>query len=365
MGSFYATCSITDLSITDGDQMYMQLIIPTWVKNPHSIDGEQYGCGEKGLRVSNEGAMGEFVPFGFPIAGHYADYGNMDGITKDRNIEMLEEFFNIPIQDIISCATDDRWYKLAYKPVIEDNTKEEYKGQHNSWTVADNKMKNIEILKDLTVTYFKKEHYEYLSESLRGGDDYWMDETKKRFKKIKKSLKRLAQINAEQAKQAKKPQIKLEDITDKQVKMYRDTFGDEKDMTDGEIRLEYFMMLNVSSDSKYKLSRAELDRSFPITSMARVDMYALLPLTEEDADEVIKQYTFIVNMHSLYKVIRPSYYGSQTDNFKMYSDFHKMSVELTGGMIEESVKSEVGFFISEALAKVKTYLMMIKTKSIR
>jgi len=46
-------------------------------------------------------------------------------------------------------------------------------------------------------------------------------------------------------------------------------------------------------------------------------------------------------MHNLYKVIRPSYYGSQQDNFQAYVDFHKKSVELVGDVVLENKKDTI------------------------
>lgn len=349
MGSFYATCSITDVSIIDNDKMYMQLILPTWVKNPHSIDGEKIGCGEKGLRVSNEGAMAEFVPFGFPIEGHYADYGDIDGIVKTRNVEMLEKFFNLSMEDIIGCATDDRWVRYG---MDEDRDS----GSHD-WTIGGNKMENIEILKQLTVTYFKKEHYDYLSEDFRGDDSYWMEESKKRQNKMKKALKKLGKHNATISSKPKKPELTFEEITEEHISAYREVFLDEDEtMTDDQIKIEYLSMQSYSNDSNdYKLSRLDMQYLFPIPSIAKYDMYALLPLTEEDFTEVKKQHAFIINMHSLYKVIRPSYYGSQSDNFGIYADFHKFSAELVSEHKVEMAKSEIGYYIEEALEGLDGY----------
>lgn len=339
MGSFYATCSITDLSITDGDQMYMQLILPSWVNNPHSIDGEQIGCGEKGLRVANEGPLGEFVPFGFPIAGHYADYGDIDGIVKDRNIEMLEEFFNIPIQDIISCATDDRWYKHSYLPAIIEKKEEEYEGAWKSWTVGKNKMVNVEILKKLTVTYFRKEHYDYLSQNSLLTDDHYYE--KERVKRLEKMVEKLSHLDSERPKESK-PDFTKNDITDKIRERFIKVFGKEGSSDESIIEIQ---------NHKDEQWWYPFQYTFYIPSIARVNMFQKLPIGPEDVEQVMLQYRFITNMGNLYKVLRPSYYGSQDDNFKAYVKFHKMTTELVDETRLKMKADTVLFVVSDILKR--------------
>lgn len=344
MGSFYSTCSITDLSITDGDQMYMQLILPSWVTNPHSIDGERIGCGEKGLRVSNEGPLGEFVPFGFPIAGHYADYGDIGGIVKNRNIEMLEEFFGISIEDIISCATDDRWYEHSYKPQKVDKTKEEYEGQHESWTVGDNKMKHINILKKLTVTYFRKEHYDFLSkESIASGG--WSEG--ERSKRLQKMIKALGELEAKKPK-TKTKEFTKKDITEELRNRFKEIFGEDGSDDESIIQLQ---------NHKDKSWWYDFQYTFYIPSIATTNMFQLLPIGPQDEEQVVKQYTFIMNMSNLYKVLRPSYYGSQEDNYDAYVKFHEMTTNLVNekkmNLKQDIILDEIGYYLKYTLKDIK------------
>lgn len=192
MGSFNVTCSISDLTIISGDEMYIQLMLPTWVINPYSIDSEKVGCGEKGIRVSSEGSMGEFVPFGFPIYMDYTDSGEGDINIRDRNVEMLESFFGIPIERIIEYSYDYNWYKYTYKDAIENGKEEEYKGKYDKWLI-DNKdnIKNVDILKKLTLTFFKKEHYDFLSKKIYGDDSYYNEEREEKLINMLDSLKEL------------------------------------------------------------------------------------------------------------------------------------------------------------------------------
>lgn len=348
MGSFYATCSITDLSITDGDDMYMQLIIPTWVTNPYSIDGERVGCGEKGLRVSNEGALAEFVPFGFPIEGKYADYGNIDNIVKTHNIEMLEEFFNLSIENIIDCATDDRWYKHGYKPAIEENKEEEYKGQYKSWVIGDNKMTNIDILKKLTVTYFRKEHYDFLSKEPIGSDTYYNKERKTRLDKMVKSLTKL---DENRPKDGKRKVFDKKNITDKIREKYK---AIRKENSTDEQFDDLITEMQSYLDGSWWDS--ELSRMYYIPDLARVNMFKILPIGALDAEEVTKQYIFISNMYDLYKVLRPSYYGSQSNNFDAYVKFHEFSTNMVNEnkmtLKADTILSDVAYILNDKLKSI-------------
>lgn len=341
MGSFYATCSITDLSITDGDPTYIQLLVPSWrSSSQYALDNEDSGCGEKGLRVSNDGALCEFSPFGFPIEGEYADYGDIDSIVRDKNVEMLEKFFNLKIEEIIACAQDDRWLKYGH-PSSKDY-KEDGVGD---WSIGDNKMQNLEILKELTVTYFRKEHFDYLSQSFIGGDAYWINETKKRLESIKKDLTYLGKSKRGDSKDYKS----LDSITDEDIKNYREIFySQSNDLSDNQIKLIYWQMLNVSKDRL----PSGLEYTFPIPSLCKFNMYVKLPINEDFIDEVIKQRTFVTNMHALYKVLRPSYYGSQTENFKAYVNFHRMSTELVAEIEEQNFKTRLEWELKNVLSDV-------------
>jgi hypothetical protein len=352
MGSFYSTCSISDLSIIDSDSTYIQLIVPTWVKNPHSIDGEQIGCGEKGLRVSNEGPLCEFSPFGFPIEGKYADYGNIDNIVPSRNIEMLEEFFGIPIVDIISCATDDRWYRYGY---LEPNK------QNNSWIIADNKMKNVEILKQLTVTYFRKEHYDFLSEKLL--DINYKDERKKHINKINNILNELDKVRPKNSKHRK--EFTLSDITDEIREKYMVIRGS---YSNSEFDMLIIQMENYKKEIWWK---GEWNYNLYIPSLNKMNMFKLLPIGSKDFEEVKKQYIFTRNMGDLYKVIRPSYYGSQSDNFDAYVKFHNFSVSLVNSqknkIKKDTVLDDISYVLKYTLNDVdnKDVVDIIKNKIVQ
>ena len=106
MGSFYSTCSISHMTLTN-QRTSIQILAPNYSL---SLDGDKLG-----MIVSNDGAQCFFGPFGFPIHGEYSDCGDIDNIIRDRNVEMIEDFFNLDIDQVLGNIGDDRWYKHGEK----------------------------------------------------------------------------------------------------------------------------------------------------------------------------------------------------------------------------------------------------------
>lgn len=134
MGSFYSSCSISHMRLTN-QKTSVQLLVPGYVTDLHS---------HKGMIVSNEGAQAFYSPFGFPIHGRYYDYGYLEDIIEDDNTKMLEEYFNMSISNIIKCIGGKR-------DVPKD-------------------AKNIEFYNQLSMTYFRTEVLEHLQEGWQNID---------------------------------------------------------------------------------------------------------------------------------------------------------------------------------------------------
>ena len=98
MGSFYLTCSISHMTLNH-QKTSIQLLVPKYnTKQYSSLSFKEH----MNIICSNEGAQAFFSPFGFPIHGVYDDYGRIHNIKRDKNVEQLEEFFGIGIDDIIA-----------------------------------------------------------------------------------------------------------------------------------------------------------------------------------------------------------------------------------------------------------------------
>jgi len=106
MGSFSFTCQLSGLPITSGEKAVIIPIIPKdhwWDNSEKSLRkfGQVHFC-------SNDGENIFFEELCFPIFGEYNDYGSMENIIHDDNIKVLEEFFELSIEDIIEVLTDGR-----------------------------------------------------------------------------------------------------------------------------------------------------------------------------------------------------------------------------------------------------------------
>ena len=157
MGSFYLTCSVSHMTLNH-QKTSVQLLVPKYnTKQYSSLSFEEH----TNIICSNDGAQAFFSPFGFPIRGRYDDYGHLHDIRRDTNVEQLEEFFGIPIEDIIN----------NIGRVREDDLKD---------------MKNREMYISLGMTFFRTEVLEFLERgwentNLTNPDKYSSEEYLKSF----------------------------------------------------------------------------------------------------------------------------------------------------------------------------------------
>jgi len=248
----------------------IQLLVPTFSK-----DFSEH----KGMIVSNDGAMCFFAPFGFPIHGRYYDYGQIEDIERDANVEMLEDFFNLSIEQILENVGDDRWHKYGEKR-DGDST-------DNHWKITGKDggaVKNQDVFLELGMTYFRTEVLEYLEEGWKdlipGAKEHGQYTIGGRIGQYFDELKKLRK-------------------EDKSI------FG-----------------------SKYE---SKYGTSLYLPSLIEISMWDLLPITQETSgDEMLKQVTFLYNLgyRKLGKMLLPSVYGSQQDNWFETLKFNKFTNDL-------------------------------------
>lgn len=230
MGSFYSTCMVTRQTISDGQEMYAQFMVPSAFstynrKNQKGVaqmfvDGflrtakekgvefaiktwddttsnwgtsEEMQTAPKGLIVS-DGSLNQWVPFGPAIRGYYDDYGRIqpadDEDSKER-VRILEAIIGLPFETIQEVATDDRWLRYGFR---EGDT---------MWALkdVDKDMPDwqLEICKQLSVTHFHGKVYDELinpnfdpesRDGIATGIDTWRED------KIKKIEKLIPQIDS-------------------------------------------------------------------------------------------------------------------------------------------------------------------------
>jgi hypothetical protein len=264
MGSFYSTCSVSNMTLVN-QKTSILLLSPGYTTE----------IGTTGMIVSNDGAQEFYSPFGFPIHGEYYDYGYINNIQRDRNVEMLEDFFGISIDDIIKNIGDDR--------DIPEN------------------IKNKEIFENLSMTYFRTEVLEYLQ---LGWDDINISNPGEytmggRISKLLKSL----------SKKIYYDDTRLLELSSK------------KDKTDSE-REELYELMDLVNGSAIR------ENSY-ITSLSKLNMFKLLNITLDFKDDILKQYMFLTNLgFSLNKILLPSVYGSQDTNWLELYKFNNFVSEL-------------------------------------
>lgn len=190
MGSFYTMCSVTNQTIVDGQELVVQFMLPrrtsqegsgymvasfvkqakkdglekaleSWEK---TTEGWGNSMDHKGMEVSNDGAMADYVPFGPAIRGKYNDYGNVvpaDDEETQKRVKLMEGILcGIPFSSLMDVATDDRWYRHGMKGTDGESD--------NMWKLkgVDNNLPGfiLDICKALTVTYIHAPVYDTLTD---------------------------------------------------------------------------------------------------------------------------------------------------------------------------------------------------------
>lgn len=96
MGSFNVACSVSNISIGAGDPVaYIPLEVARY---PYHI-----GDGNDMLIYTHC----FYAPVTMPIFGTYDDYGGVENIEKNKNTEIVEEYFGIPIDEVIGIKRDE------------------------------------------------------------------------------------------------------------------------------------------------------------------------------------------------------------------------------------------------------------------
>ena len=92
MGSFNVACSISRISIGRGDKVvFIPLVASTTNKNNMLSIPRQF--------VVNPNDF--FNPLCLPIRGEYNDYGNIENVIRDDNLDLIENFLGFSIEELI------------------------------------------------------------------------------------------------------------------------------------------------------------------------------------------------------------------------------------------------------------------------
>lgn len=349
MGSFYSTCSITHMTLKN-QKTSIQLLVPSYCTDLNA---------HKGMIVSNEGSQAFFSVFGFPINGKYDDYGHIREIERDKNVEMLEDFFNLRIETLLDNIGDDRW--LRYGEERNDNY----------WKIKTKDggpIKNKEIYLSLAKTYFRTEIMEsfygkYTSSMLKE-----LLKTLRNMKEDKEKLKELIPNNEELEKE------ELNKTLLQISKKISTTLQNKKDENGQELNEEEVNSLKeeLNMVCKFIIGHDEINLRYTsyIPSLTEINMFKVLPINEEFEKEIQNQYSLILALSVLRRSLMPSDYGGQQDNYSelvklnelanelMLKDFmEEMSYEFEHYYLEDEKR-----FIEDYGERAKRYLKLRKKK---
>jgi hypothetical protein len=236
----------------------VQLLVPKYnTKQYSSLNFEE----NMNIICSNDGAQAFFSPFGFPIRGRYDDYGHLHDIRRDKNVEQLEDFFGIKIEDIIAGI---------------GRTKEgEIKGLNNE-----------EIYLSLGMTFFRTEVLEFLERgweniNLTNPDKYSSEEYLKSFlDKVRNTPSDAlrAELILKRSKGIQLTEDELDIIFSSPYTVYERCY------------------IKCSGESNFL-------KIIPIDFVAQ-------------QDDIVKQWKWLLRLsYSLDRVLIPSVYGGQETNF--------------------------------------------------
>ena len=238
----------------------VQLLVPKYkTKQYSSLDFEEH----MNIICSNDGAQAFFSPFGFPIHGRYDDYGHICDINRDKNVEQLEEFFGVSIEDIIAN--------------ISRAKEGEVKG-----------LKNEEIYLSLGMTYFRTEVLEFVQRgwektNLAKPEKYSGEEWLKDFLDKAKAIPDQNLIDDI----IRKREAGIE-LTDEEFDIFMDSF-----------RTNFI----------WEKCYIKCDRQHNFLKLLPIDFVA-------QQDDIVKQWKWLSRLSwGLDRVLLPSVYGGQQDNF--------------------------------------------------
>jgi hypothetical protein len=265
--------------------------------------------------VSNDGAQGFFAPFGFPIHGRYYDYGGLKDIQRDMNVEMLEDFFNLSIDQIISNIGDDRWHRYS---------------DDKNWKLIGKDggdIKNQEIFLKLGMTYIRTEVLEHLQKGYENCSSSFIKDM-------------LDMLDVEEG----------EAPTNKKIRKMIDAIVAKKDAV-GVSEEEQAKHLELLMDLR-EMSWDSLRTYIP--SLIKINMFKLLPITTSVfKDDICKQYMFLNKFGwGLCRTLLPSDYGSQQDNYTELLELNTLVSNLVKQDLLDDCVDELEHYFDKKTGKV-------------
>jgi hypothetical protein len=258
LGCYNVTCGITNISIGCGAEV---VLIPLYTNGDREYS-------------ENPSSM-FFTPYALPIKGDYNDYGGLENIERDENVEALENHFGITIDTYLKSneARNGMFvFREVYDRMVEYHT-EKMNKETSSYMITPNKVK------------------EYLTEYKNSSSPLSSEE-------LKKQRNALDKVIDEYSKNFKGTEKELED--DEEYQDYMDEFES--------ICLKY-MTSNFSSYGKTKLEK--------IVNLKTFDHYKTFIVDNKLDDYITDFVMFSSVMMSANKRYLPDFRGEQHGNTKV------------------------------------------------
>lgn len=158
MGHFSHSCHLSGLPITGNTKAVLLPILPKDGFGYEARHDVLTRCGQSCL-VSNDGPNLYFEEMCFPIFGEYDGYGGLTEIEKDDNTEVLEKYFEMSIEEIVSCILDGRKHQFK---VDTDDEEDEFGLSESKELLQLNKYPQRILLVRASTTWYRRDVYDKL-----------------------------------------------------------------------------------------------------------------------------------------------------------------------------------------------------------
>lgn len=117
MGCFDVSCGISSITIKNGDDALLLLLLPS-SNYPETSTNRVVELKPDVMQVFNDGPKGMYMPFCLPIRGKYNDYGSLEEIVQDDAVKALESYFGATVEQIISVIRNGEYGTIHSEEII-------------------------------------------------------------------------------------------------------------------------------------------------------------------------------------------------------------------------------------------------------
>lgn len=312
MGKLNVNCGISNLSLYN-QRTSVLLLLPsnlTWFTNNTGEDDEDNRYYPKlksdmGIIFSNGkicgygGCMEHYYPFAFPIHGtyHESESFKIKDIVRDKNVEILEKYFNTSIENILQYIDHSRHYNAEYEMMLENMSDEARKFYIN-----------------LNKAYYRTEVLEHLQE---GNWNQYLNKPEEEMDW--NSLNIVREVNR---------YLKLID------REKGEPLLDENELIEyRRLKLQYDNLdENAPEALKHSIGASIASLTFGGHYMyfpTTINTYQILPITKtEFEDELIKQVSFVINVGEIGIQLKPSTTSAENINHDTIFDLNNTIQDL-------------------------------------